>query len=71
VPVKEATVSFAPDGGRCHACGHPHLANSARNRGADCLWYAYCPSCGTVGELAAIPAWFGGGLPPPPDIDLH
>jgi hypothetical protein len=31
----------------------------------------YCPSCGTVKELAAIPAWFGGGLPPPPDVDLH
>lgn len=71
MPVKEATVIFAPDGGRCPACGHPQLASSARNRGAECVWYAYCPSCGVVKELAAIPAWFGGGLAPPPDSGLH
>jgi hypothetical protein len=73
VPIKDAEIRFSPNEEVCHRCGHPRLITAARPQGLDCLWYAYCPSCRQVQELAAIPGWFSRGLPTAPatHTDLH
>lgn len=65
MPIKDAEIRFSPNQEECHRCGHPRLITAVRPQESGCLWYAYCPSCRQVQELAAIPGWFSQGLPAP------
>lgn len=66
--IKEAEVYFRPGETSCRYCGHPHLTGTARRRGSERLWVAYCEACHRVQELAEIPDWFWQGLPSPPPL---